>query len=464
MMSAEKMLPQIIKNMGVKLLLDKAHVPGIRFFETYRKEGGYQAVEKALKQMDPAAIVEEVKKSGVRGRGGAGFPAGMKWSFIAKPEGVPRHLVCNADESEPGTFKDRYLMEFLPHLLIEGLIISSFALGSNDTYIYIRGEYAWIVDILEQAIDEAKANGFLGKNILGTGFDCEIYVQRGAGAYICGEETALIESLEGKRGNPRIKPPFPAIEGLWKRPTVVNNVETLAAVVPIIKMGGDEYAKIGVGRSTGTKLISACGNINKPGVYEIEMTLSVEEFLYSDEYCGGIANGKRLKACIPGGSSVPILPANLLLKTAKGETRLMNYESLSDGGFATGSMMGSGGFIVLDEDQCIVKNTYTLARFYRHESCGQCSPCREGTGWMEKILKNIDTGKGKMSDIELLWDIQRKIEGNTICPLGDAAAWPVAAAIRHFRDEFEWHVNHPEEAQKRNYGLAHYADPIHVPA
>jgi NADH-quinone oxidoreductase subunit F len=464
LMSAEKMLPQIIKNMGVKLLLDKAHVPGIRFFETYRKEGGYQAVEKALKQMDPASIVEEVKKSGVRGRGGAGFPAGMKWSFIAKPEGVPRHLVCNADESEPGTFKDRYLMEFLPHLLIEGLIISSFALGSNDTYIYIRGEYAWIVDILEQAIDEAKANGFLGKNILGTGFDCEIYVQRGAGAYICGEETALIESLEGKRGNPRIKPPFPAIEGLWKRPTVVNNVETLAAVVPIIKMGGDEYAKIGVGRSTGTKLISACGNINKPGVYEIEMTLSVEEFLYSDEYCGGIANGKRLKACIPGGSSVPILPANLLLKTAKGETRLMNYESLSDGGFATGSMMGSGGFIVLDEDQCIVKNTYTLARFYRHESCGQCSPCREGTGWMEKILKNIDTGKGKMSDIELLWDIQRKIEGNTICPLGDAAAWPVAAAIRHFRDEFEWHVNHPEEAQKRNYGLAHYADPIHVPA
>jgi NADH-quinone oxidoreductase subunit F len=450
--------------MGVKLLLDKAHVPGIRFFETYRKEGGYKAVEKALKQMDPAAIVEEVKKSGVRGRGGAGFPAGMKWSFIAKPEGVPRHLVCNADESEPGTFKDRYLMEFLPHLLIEGLIISSFALGSNDTYIYIRGEYAWIVDILEQAIDEANANGFLGKNILGTGFDCNIYVQRGAGAYICGEETALIESLEGKRGNPRIKPPFPAIEGLWKRPTVVNNVETLAAVVPIINMGGDEYAKIGVGRSTGTKLISACGNINKPGVYEIEMTLSVEEFLYSDEYCGGIANGKRLKACIPGGSSVPILPANLLLKTAKGETRYMNYESLSDGGFASGSMMGSGGFIVLDEDQCIVKNTYTLARFYRHESCGQCSPCREGTGWMEKILKNIDTGKGKMSDIDLLWDIQRKIEGNTICPLGDAAAWPVAAAIRHFRDEFEWHVTHPEEAQKRNYGLAHYADPIHVPA
>ena len=450
--------------MGVKLLLEKAHVDGIRSYEVYRREGGYRGVEKAMKTMGPEAIVEEVKKSGLRGRGGAGFPAGLKWSFIAKPEGVPRHLVCNADESEPGTFKDRYLMEFLPHLLIEGLIISSFALGSHATYIYIRGEYAWIVDILEQAIEEAKANGFLGKNILGTGFDCEIYVHRGAGAYICGEETALIESLEGKRGNPRIKPPFPAIQGAWLRPTVVNNVETLAAVVPIINMGGEEYAKIGVGKSTGTKLMSACGNIAKPGVYEIDMTISVEEFIYSDEYCGGIANGKRLKACIPGGSSVPILPANLLLKTSKGETRYMNYESLSDGGFATGSMMGSGGFIVLDEDQCVVKNTFTFARFYRHESCGQCSPCREGTGWMEKLLYRLEKGQGKISDIDLLWDIQSKIEGNTICPLGDAAAWPVAAAIRHFRDEFEWHVLQPEESQKRNYGLAHYADAIHVPA
>jgi NADH-quinone oxidoreductase subunit F len=449
--------------MGRKILLDKAHVEGIRHFDVYRREGGYRAVEKALKTMTPDQVTEEVKKSGLRGRGGAGFPAGMKWSFLAKPEGVPRHLVCNADESEPGTFKDRYLMEFIPHLVIEGLVVSSYALGSHDTYIYIRGEYAWIVDILEEAIAEAKANGFLGENILGTGFNCKIHVQRGAGAYICGEETALLESLEGKRGNPRIKPPFPAVKGLWDRPTVVNNVETLAAVVPIINNGGEDYASIGVGRSTGTKLISACGNINKPGVYEIDMTISVEEFIFSDEYCGGIANGKKLKACIPGGSSVPILPANLLLKTAKGETRLMNYESLSDGGFATGSMMGSGGFIVLDEDQCVVRHTLSLARFYRHESCGQCSPCREGTGWMEKILHNIEYGKGKMSDIDLLWEIQRKIEGNTICPLGDAAAWPVAAAIRHFRDEFEWHVLNPEESQKRNYGLAHYADPIHVP-
>jgi NADH-quinone oxidoreductase subunit F len=447
--------------MGRKLLIDKAGIEGIRFYDTYRKNGGYAAAEKAFK-MSPAAIVDEVKKSGLRGRGGAGFPTGMKWSFLAKPEGVARYLVCNADESEPGTFKDRYLMEFLPHLLIEGLVISSFALGSSRTYIYIRGEYAWIVDILEEAIAEATNAGFLGKNIFGTGFDCQIYVHRGAGAYICGEETALLESLEGKRGNPRIKPPFPAVKGLYDCPTVVNNVETLAAVVPIIAMGGEEYAKIGIGKSTGTKLISACGNINKPGVYEIDMAISVEEFIYSDEYCGGIPNGKKLKACIPGGSSVPILPANLLLKTAKGDTRMMTYESLADGGFQTGTMMGSGGFIVLDEDQCVVRHTLTLARFYRHESCGQCSPCREGTGWMEKILHNIEYGKGKMSDIDLLWEIQSKIEGNTICPLGDAAAWPVAAAIRHFRDEFEWHVLNPDEALRRNFGLAHYADPLHV--
>ncbi len=450
--------------MAQKLLLKNAHIPGIKSYEVYRANGGYESVEKAINTLTADEVTEEVKKSGLRGRGGAGFPTGMKWSFLAKPEGVKRYLVVNADESEPGTFKDRYLMEFLPHLLIEGIVASCYALGANCCYIYIRGEYAWIPKILEHAIEEARAANFVGKNIMGKGFDCEIYVQRGAGAYICGEETALLESLEGKRGNPRIKPPFPAVKGLWGCPTVVNNVETIAAVGPILNMGGEEYAKIGVGRSTGTKLISACGNINKPGVYEIDMTESVEEFLYSDQFCGGIKNGKQLKACIPGGSSVPILPANLLLKTAKGETRYMNYESLSDGGFATGSMLGSGGFIVLDEDQCIVKNTYTLARFYRHESCGQCSPCREGTGWMEKILKKIDSGKGAMEDIDLLWDIQRKIEGNTICPLGDAAAWPVAAAIRHFRDEFEWHINNPQECLTRNYGLMHYADELHIPA
>jgi NADH-quinone oxidoreductase subunit F len=449
--------------MAKKLLLDKVHIEGIRNFEVYRREGGYQSVEKALK-MQPGDLVEEVKKSGLRGRGGAGFPTGLKWSFLAKPDGIPRHLVCNADESEPGTFKDRYLMEFIPHLLIEGMIVSSYALGSNVSYIYIRGEYDWVCDILDKAIAEAKQNGFLGKNILGSGFDCEIYTHRGAGAYICGEETALLESLEGKRGLPRIKPPFPAVKGVWGRPTVVNNVETIAAIVPIINGGGEEYAKIGVGKSTGTKLISACGNINKPGVYEIDMTISVEDFIYSDEYCGGIPNGKRLKACIPGGSSVPILPANLLLKTAKGETRYMNYESLSEGGFLTGSMLGSGGFIVLDEDQCIVRHTLTLSRFYHHESCGQCSPCREGTGWLHKVFAKLESGKGEIKDIDLLFDIQRRIEGNTICPLGDAAAWPVAAAIRHFREEFEWHVTHRDECLTRNFGLGHYADPLEVVA
>jgi NADH-quinone oxidoreductase subunit F len=376
----------------------------------------------------------------------------MKWSFLAKPEGVPRYLVCNADESEPGTFKDRYLMEHIPHLLIEGMITSSFALGAKTSYIYIRGEYFYVSRILEAAIAEAYANGWLGKNILGSGFDHDCYVQVGGGAYICGEETALLESLEGKRGNPRIKPPFPAIAGLYGCPTVVNNVETIAAVVPIVNEGGAEYAKIGIGRSTGTKLISASGNINKPGVYEIEMGITVEEFIYSDVYCGGIANGKRLKACVPGGSSVPILPDYLVCKTAAGEDRLMTYESLSDGGFATGSMLGSGGFIVYDENQCIVRNTWNFSRFYHHESCGQCSPCREGTGWMEKVLHRLEKGLGNMSDIDLLVDVAKKIEGNTICPLGDAAAWPVAAAIRHFRHEFEYHVLHPEKVKDPKHG------------
>ncbi|WP_312329917.1 NADH-quinone oxidoreductase subunit NuoF [Sphingobacterium sp.] len=446
--------------MARKLLLTHIDVPGINTFEVYRQKGGYVAVEKVLKTMSPEDVVEEVKKSGLRGRGGAGFPTGMKWSFLAKPEGVPRYLVCNADESEPGTFKDRYLMTHIPHALIEGMIVSSFALGAHTSYIYVRGEMMPQIRILERAIAEAKEKGFLGKNILGSGYDLEIYVQPGGGAYICGEETALLESLEGKRGNPRIKPPFPAIAGLYNCPTVVNNVESIAATVPIINLGGDEYAKIGIERSTGTKLISASGNIVKPGVYEIELGLPVEEFIFSDEYCGGIANGKRMKAVVAGGSSVPILPANLILKTAAGNSRLMTYESLADGGFQTGTMLGSGGFIVFDEDQCVVRNTWNFARFYHHESCGQCSPCREGTGWMEKVLHKIESGHGSMSDIDLLWDVQRKIEGNTICPLGDAAAWPVAAAIRHFRDEFEWHILHPEESQTRNYGLAHYADPL----
>jgi len=443
--------------MGRKLLLANDHIPGIQSYEVYRANGGYRSVEKALKSMSPEDVVEEVKKSGLRGRGGAGFPTGMKWSFLAKPEGVPRYLVCNADESEPGTFKDRYLMERIPHILIEGMITSSFALGANTSYIYIRGEYFYVARILETAIAEAYEKGWLGKNILGTGYNLDLYVQVGGGAYICGEETALLESLEGKRGNPRIKPPFPAIAGLYGCPTVVNNVETIAAVVPIVNDGGDEYAKIGIGRSTGTKLISASGNINKPGVYEIDLGVPVEEFIFSEEYCGGIANGKRMKACVPGGSSVPILPDYLVCKTAAGEDRLMTYESLSDGGFVTGSMLGSGGFIVYDEHQCVVRNTWNFSRFYHHESCGQCSPCREGTGWMERVLHRLEKGEGRMSDIDLLVEVAKRIEGNTICPLGDAAAWPVAAAIRHFRHEFEYHVLHPEKIKDAKHG---YREPI----
>ena len=420
--------------MSQKILLDKVNIPGIKTYEVYRQNGGYTSVEKALKTLTPDEVVEEVKTSGLRGRGGAGFPAGMKWSFIDKKSGKPR-----------------YLMEYIPHLLIEGMITSSYALGANLSYIYIRGEYMWVYKILEHAIAEAKAAGWLGKNILGTGFDLELYVQIGAGAYICGEETALIESLEGKRGNPRIKPPFPAVSGLWANPTVVNNVETIAAVPWIVNNSGADYAKIGIGRSTGTKLISASGHIKNPGVYEIELGLSVYEFMNSDEYLGGMSSIRPLKALVPGGSSVPILPLHLIYKTANNEDRLMTYESLSDGGFATGSMLGSGGFIVYNDTSCIVRNTWNFARFYHHESCGQCSPCREGTGWLEKVLHRIENGHGREEDIDLLLSIQSKIEGNTICPLGDAASWPVAAAIRHFREEFEYHIRFPEKIKNRDH-------------
>ena len=435
-----------------KIILENIEIEGIRSLEIYRKNGGYTSIEKALKTMTPDEIVAEVKTSGLRGRGGAGFPTGMKWSFIDKKSGNPRYLVCNADESEPGTFKDRYLLMNIPHRLIEGMICSAYALGSNKAYIYVRGEFKTIIGILNEAIKESYKAGLLGKNILGSGYDLDLHVHSGAGAYICGEETALIESLEGKRGNPRLKPPFPAIKGLYGCPTVVNNVETLANIGWIVNNGGEEYAKIGIGRSTGTKLISACGNINNPGVYEIEMGLPVEEFIYSDKYCGGVKGGKELKAVIPGGSSVPILPKDLILKTAEGQPRLMSYESLSEGGFITGSMLGSGGFIVYDEDACIVRNTYNFSRFYHHESCGQCSPCREGTSWMESVLHRIENGEGKMKDIDLLVSIASKIEGNTICPLGDAAAWPVGAAIRHFRSEFEFHVKNPEIVKNVKHG------------
>ena len=426
--------------MGKQILLKNIDIPGLADFQVYRKLGGYAAVEKALKTLTPDLVTEEVKKSGLKGRGGAGFPTGMKWSFIDKQSDKAKYLVCNYDESEPGTFKDRHIGKLNPHQLIEGMILGSYALGAKTAYIYIRGELFYVMRILEKAINEAYKNGFLGENILGTGYSLDLYCHPGAGAYICGEETALLESLEGKRGNPRIKPPFPAIVGLYGCPTVVNNVETIAALPWIVNNGSEAYAAIGIGNSKGTKLISACGHINKPGIYEIDLGLPVEEFIYSDEYCGGIRNGNKLKAVVAGGSSVPILPASLILKTASGEPRLMSYESLAEGGFQTGTMLGSGGFIVMDHTTCIVKNLLTFARFYRHESCGQCSPCREGTSWMEKILTRIENGQGTMKDIDLLVDIAKHVEGNTICPLGDAAAWPVASAIRHFREEFEEHV------------------------
>jgi len=438
--------------MGRQILLEHIAVRGIETFDIYRSVGGYNSVEKVLKNLSPEKVMSEVKTSGLRGRGGAGFPTGLKWSFFDKKFSGPGYLICNADESEPGTFKDRFLMEHLPHQLIEGMIISSFALGVHTAYIYVRGEFKYIIGILSKAIKEAYEGGFLGKNILESGYNLDIHVHPGAGAYICGEETALLDSLEGKRGNPRIKPPFPASKGLYDSPTVVNNVETLASVGPVIIMGGKEYARIGTGKSTGTKLISACGNINKPGVYEIEMGLPVEEFIFSEKYCGGIRNNKKLKAVIPGGSSVPILPADLILKTAKGEPRLLTYESLEEGGFETGTMLGSGGFIVYDEDACIVRNTWNLTRFYHHESCGQCSPCREGTGWMERVLYRIETGEGRQHDIDLLVSIASKIEANTICLLGDAAAWPVASAIRHFRNEFEFHVANSLIVKNRDHG------------
>jgi NADH-quinone oxidoreductase subunit F len=438
--------------MGRQILLEHIAVPGIETFDVYRNTGGYNSVVKTLKELSPDAVIAEVKKSGLRGRGGAGFPTGLKWGFLDKSSSEPKFLVCNADESEPGTFKDRYLMEHLPHQLIEGIIVASYALGVKTAYIYIRGEFKYLVGILNKALGETYRNGFLGNNILGSGYNLDIYVHPGAGAYICGEETALLESIEGKRGNPRIKPPFPASKGLYDSPTVVNNVETLACIGPIINIGGEEYSKIGIGRSTGTKLISACGNVNNPGVYEIEMGMPVEEFIFSEKFCSGIRNNKKMKAVIPGGSSVHIVPADLILKTAKGEPRLLTYESLAEGGSETGTMLGSGGFIVYDEDACIVRNTWNLTRFYHHESCGQCSPCREGTGWMERVLHRIENGEGRPHDIDLLVSVASKIEGNTICPLGDAAAWPVASAIRHFRNEFEFHITNPQIVRNNDHG------------
>lgn len=409
-----------------KVLTSRFHLAGEACdIDVYLKTAGYEGLAKALKEFTPAQVIDEVKKSVLRGRGGAGFPTGMKWSFVPKESKRPKYVVCNADESEPGTGKDRDLMRFDPHLLIEGMVITAYALGALDNYIYIRGEYWYIKDILDQAIAQAYERGYLGKNILGSQFSCNLYTHPGAGAYICGEETALLESLEGKRGHPRLKPPFPAVVGLYGGPTVVNNVETLAAVPWIIINGGEAYKGLGTEKSGGTKLFTVSGHVERPGNYEVPMGYPLKKLIYED--CGGMRGGKKLKAVIPGGSSVPILTAE------EAEKCNLDYESVA----AVGSMLGSGGIIVMDETTDIFETTSNLTHFYHHESCGWCTPCREGTRWLEKVFERMHHFEGKKGDIELLYDLADKILGKSFCPLGDAAAMPVQSAINKFRSDFE---------------------------
>lgn len=408
-----------------QILFKNINQPDQHRLSNYESRGGYSVIRNVLAK-DPLAVMEEVKKSGLRGRGGAGFPAGNKWGFIPRNSGKPIYIVNNADESEPGTFKDRVLMERDPHLCIEGMLICAWAVQSNWSCIYIRGEYGYPYDRINQAIQECYQKGYLGENIFGSGFTHHMVVHRGAGAYICGEETALLESLEGKKGQPRLKPPFfPAAIGLYNAPTIVNNVETLAACVWILENGGEEYAKIGVGKSTGTKLISASGHINKPGVYEIELGYPLLQFI--EEECGGIRGGKKLKAVMPGGSSFPVLRADELAGVT------IDYESLSK----AGSHVGSGGFMVMDETTDMVEVALNVAHFYAHESCGQCTPCREGGHWIEKIFKRISRGKGVPGDVELIESVCSQIAGHTICAFGEALSWPAQSFIRKFPEEFK---------------------------
>ena len=414
-----------------KVLTNRFHLKGQACdIGVYKQTGGYQALPKALKEFKPDQVIDEVKKSALRGRGGAGFPTGMKWSFVPKESKRPKYVVCNADESEPGTGKDRDLMRYDPHQMIEGMIIAGYALGSSTSYIYIRGEYWYIKEILEKAIAQAYAQGYLGKNILGSGFDHDMYVHPGAGAYICGEETALLESLEGKRGHPRLKPPFPAVVGLYGGPTVVNNVETLAVVPHIILNGGEWYKALGTEKSGGTKLFTVSGHVNNPGNFEVPMGYPLMKLINED--CGGIAGGRKLKAVIPGGSSVPILTAEECEKVN------LDYESVA----AAGSMLGSGGIIVMDETADIFESTMNLTHFYKHESCGWCTPCREGTRWLYKACERMKRYEGRPGDVELLYDLADKILGKSFCALGDAAAMPVQSAIKKFREDFDARIKH----------------------
>jgi NADH-quinone oxidoreductase subunit F len=396
----------------------------------WRKRGGYVALEKAL-GMTPAEIVNIVKDSGLRGRGGAGFPTGLKWSFMKPGDGKPHYLCCNADESEPGTFKDREIMRWTPHALIEGCAIGSYAIGAETCYIYIRGEFTEPLERMETAVREARAAGVIGPNAMGTGKRVDVWIHKGAGAYICGEETALMNSLEGRRGNPRIKPPFPAVAGVFGQPTTINNVETLAAVPPILNNGADWYKKMARPdnpKSTGTKLWSVCGNVARPGNYEVVMGFPFKDFLY--DLCGGPPPGRKFKAVIPGGSSVPIM------NMEEAEAALMDYEGM----VAKGSMLGSAGCIVIDDAQCMVKQIARLARFYAHESCAQCTQCREGTAWTTKIMERIEAGEGSMEDLDTLLEIGDNMTGKTICVLSDSCAVPVVSGIQKWRDEFEAHI------------------------
>jgi NADH-quinone oxidoreductase subunit F len=396
--------------------------------DVYLQHDGYQALEKALKEMTPETIIEEVKKSSLRGRGGAGFPTGMKWSFVPKDSPKPKYVICNADESEPGTCKDRPLMEMDPHQLIEGMVIAGRAISSHRGFIYIRGEYRYVLDIVDAAISEAYARGYLGKNILGSGFDFDLLIHTGAGAYECGEESALMESLEGKRGYPRIKPPFPAVVGLYGCPTIINNVETLSAVPAIIREGGEVYANRGTPKNGGTRLLCVAGHVNKPGIYEIP--LGMNKFIY--EMAGGIPGNKKIKAVIPGGSSCPLLSGDEI-------DIAMDYDAVAK----AGSMLGSGGMVVMDEDTCMVDMARRIMHFYAHESCGWCIPCREGTTWLRKILERFHAGLGRPEDIDIIADLAKNMLGRTFCPLGDAAAMPTISIMKKWRNEFEGHLKGP---------------------
>jgi NADH-quinone oxidoreductase subunit F len=408
----------------VKAISQRFHLPNSASIDTYLATEGYVAVKKAL-EMTPEAIIDVLKASSLRGRGGAGFPTGLKWSFVPRTTGKPTYIICNSDESEPGTCKDRLLMENDPHQLIEGMMIAGWTIKSNKGYIFIRGEYRYLIPIVDRAIEEAYARGYLGKNILGSGWDFDVYTHTGAGAYECGEESALLESLEGKRGIPRLKPPFPAVVGAFQSPTILNNCETFSSVPVIFRNGAEWYAGLGTPKNGGTRLTCVSGHVNKPGVYELPMGFPLMKLI--NEVCGGMRNGKKLKAVIPGGSSSPVLRAEECTDL------LLDFDSIAK----AKSMAGSGGLVILDEDTDIVKVALRTIKFYAHESCGWCIPCREGTTWLKKILTRFDEGGGQTSDIDLIRDLAANMLGRTFCALGDAAAMPTGGFIAKFRDEFE---------------------------